>query len=114
MTSPSFVTMILDQLQRLGDAEAKKMFGEYALYAHGKLVALICDDRLFLKPTQAARDLLGEVVLAPPYPGAKDSFLIEEGIEDGEWLSKLVEATARELPMPVKKAKAPKAPKAPN
>jgi hypothetical protein len=36
----------------------------------------------------------------PPYPGAKPIFLIEEQIEDAEWLSELVRITTRELPAP--------------
>ena len=32
---------------------AKKMFGEYALYLDGKIVGLICDNQLYLKPTEA-------------------------------------------------------------
>lgn len=111
MTNASFVTMVVDLLQGLGDVEAKKMFGEYSLYVHGKLVALLCDNRFYLKPTEAGRALIGTVVPAAPYPGAKDCFLIEEGLEDREWLSAVVEATARELPLPVKKAKAPKPPR---
>jgi hypothetical protein len=35
-----------------------------------------------------------------PYPGAKPCFLIEEKLEDSEWLKKLVEITVKELPEP--------------
>jgi hypothetical protein len=35
-----------------------------------------------------------------PYPGAKPYFLIEERLDDRDWLSRLVEATAREVPEP--------------
>jgi len=34
---------------------------------------------------------------ASPYPGAKPSFLIEDQIDDREWLSKLIELTEQEL-----------------
>ena len=46
-----------------------------------------------------------DVVEAPPYPGAKLSFLIGDRIEDGEWLSELVRITVRELPEPKPKKK---------
>jgi len=45
------------------------------------------------------------LVEAPPYPGAKPIFLIEDQLEDGAWLSELVRITARELPEPKPKKK---------
>ena len=78
----------------------RKMFGEFGLYSGGKIFALICDDRLFVKPTEGGRAFIEEVVESPPYPGAKPSFLIEGRIEDPQWLSELVRITARELPAP--------------
>ena len=58
------------------------------------------NDRLFFKPTEGGRAYIGDVVEAPPYPGAKPIFLIEGQLEDGEWLSELVRITTRELPAP--------------
>ena len=78
----------------------KKMFGEYGLYSDGKFFGSVCDNRLFIKPTEGGRAFIGDVVEAPPYPGAKPSLLIEDKIEDREWLSELVRITARELPAP--------------
>jgi hypothetical protein len=46
-----------------------------------------------------------DVVEAPPYPGAKPYFLIEEKIEDAEWVSKLIKLTAAEASLPAKKRK---------
>lgn len=90
-----------------GEVSARKMFGEYALYLQGKIIALFCDDQLFIKPTDAGRALLGKVKEAPPYPGAKPWFLISgDRCEDGDFLSELARSTARALPPP--KAKAPK------
>ena len=65
------VDFLVEQMASAGDVVAKKLFGEYAVYCDGKLVALICDDSLFVKPTAPGRQLLGEVTEAPPYPGAK-------------------------------------------
>jgi TfoX/Sxy family transcriptional regulator of competence genes len=100
-----FVEFVLDQLEDAGRLEYKKMFGEYALYCEGKIVALICDNQLFVKPTDAGRSFIGEVVEAPPYPGAKPSFLIEEHLEDKEWISTLVRLTEKGLPPPKAKKK---------
>jgi len=103
-----FVDFIVDQLENAGDITSRKMFGEYAIYCDGKVAALVCDNQLFVKPTQAGRSFIGEVVEAPPYPGAKMSFLIEGGFEDREWISELVRITAQELPVPKPKKKKPK------
>lgn len=99
----SFVDFILDQLEGVEDLVAKKMFGEYGVYSQGKLFGLICDNKLFIKPTESGRAFIGEGVEAPPYPGAKPIFLIEEKIEDKEWLCELVSMTVKELPLPKKK-----------
>jgi len=80
------------------------MFGEYALYSDGKVVALVCDDKLFLKPTKAVKSFIDNVIEAPPYPGAKLYFLIEDKIEDREWISNLIRLTAKELPEPKPKS----------
>jgi TfoX/Sxy family transcriptional regulator of competence genes len=105
-TKQEFVDFILDQIGNVGILEAKKMFGEYGLYVNGKLVALICDDKLFIKPTVSGRAYIKNVVEQPPYEGAKPSFLVEDGIEDRTWLSELIRITYNELPEPkVKKKK---------
>lgn len=101
----TFVDFIVDQIENAGEITAKKMFGEYGLYSGEKLFALICDDKLFIKPTQAGRAFIGDVVEAPPYPGAKSSFLIEEKVEDRTWLSELVRISVAELPAPKPKKK---------
>ena len=81
------------------------MFGEYAVYCNEKVVALVCDNQLFIKPTEAGRAFIGDPVEAPPYPGAKNSFLIEDKMDDREWISHLVRITTKELPMPKPKKK---------
>ena len=96
----SFVEYVVDQLERDCAVTYKKMFGEFGLYCDGKMFGMICDDRLFFKPTEGGRAFIEDVVEAPPYPGAKLSLLIEGQIEDGEWLSELVRITTRELPAP--------------
>ncbi len=104
-TKQEFVDFVLSQIENAGIVEAKKMFGEYGLYVNGKLVGLVCDDRLFIKPTVSGRDYIKSVVELPPYDGAKPSFLVEDGIEDRKWLSELVRITYRELPEPRPKKK---------
>lgn len=81
------------------------MFGGITLYSNGKVVGLICDNQLFIKPTEAGRAFIGDPVKAPAYPGAKLSFLIQEQIEDSEWLTELIALTEKELPKPKPKKK---------
>ena len=108
-SSQSMVDFIIDQMSDAGDVSFKKMFGEYGIYCNGKMVASVCDDKLFVKPTIRGRAYLGSVVEAPPYPGAKPSFLIAgEKLEDQAWLSELIKITTEELPVPIKKKKAVK------
>lgn len=98
-----FVDFIVDQMQGVGKISSKKMFGEYGLYVDEKLFAVVCDNKLFIKPTEAGRQFIGNVVEAPPYPQAKPSFLIEDQIEDRKWISELVRITAEALPDPKSK-----------
>jgi TfoX/Sxy family transcriptional regulator of competence genes len=95
-----FVRYVCDQIAGAGLVTYRAMFGEYAVYCDGKVVALVCDDRFFVKPTQAGRAYIGDVVEAPAYPGAKPSFLIEDRLDDRAWLTELVRVTAAELPPP--------------
>jgi len=100
-----FVDFIIDQIDYSEQVSYKKMFGEYGLYFNGKLFALVCDNKLFVKPTLSGRAYIKDVVEAPPYPGAKNQFLIEEQLEDRDWLKKLVSITVAELPEPKAKKK---------
>ena len=100
-----FVEFVVDQVQNGCDVSYRHMFGGTSLYLNGKVVALICDNQLFIKPTEAGRAYIGMVVEAPPYPGAKNAFLIEDEIEDAEWLTELFVLTERELPAPKPKKK---------
>ena len=95
-----FIDFVIDQIENAGQITYRKMFGEYGIYADGKIFALVCDNKLFIKPTEGGRAFIGEVVEAPPYPGAKPSFLIEEKLEDRGWISELVRITVKELPEP--------------
>lgn len=101
----AFADYVCDQIAAAGAVSCRKMFGEYAVYCNGKVVALICDNQFYLKPTAAGRALIGKVAEAPPYPGAKPYFLIGERVDDREWLSGLVRATEAELPAPKPKVK---------
>ena len=98
-----FVEHVCDQIGAAGPVSFRKMFGEYAIYCGDKVVALVCDDRLFVRPTPGGRAFVGAAVEAPPYPGAKPHFLIEERLDDREWMTALIRLTESELPPPTRK-----------
>lgn len=99
-----FVQYIADQCAGAGEIVTKKMFGDYGIYCNGKIFGLICDDRFYVKPTDAGRALLGEVELRPPYEGAKPYFYIAD-VDDRDRLSALVRETCKALPEPKAKKK---------
>jgi TfoX/Sxy family transcriptional regulator of competence genes len=106
-TQQKTVDYILDQLGNADTISARKMFGEYALYCDSKVVALICDDQLFIKPTEAGKEFLKDPEMGHPYPGSKEYFHIEgDKWEEAKWLRELVQLTAQALPKP--KPKKPK------
>jgi TfoX/Sxy family transcriptional regulator of competence genes len=104
-TQQKFVDFIIEQINIPEQISYKKMFGEYGLYFGDKMFALVCDNKLFIKPTLSGREYLIDVVEESPYPDAKPCFLIEEKIEDSSYLKKLVEITVKELPEPKPKKK---------
>ena len=103
-----FVDYVCDQIASAGRITQRKMFGEFTIYCDGKVVALVCENQFFIKPTPAGQALIDDVVEAPPYPGAKPYYLIGDALDDREWVSKLVRVTAQALPLP--KPKKPKRP----
>jgi TfoX/Sxy family transcriptional regulator of competence genes len=104
-----YVDYVVDQIDSAGEIVGKKMFGGFSMYSDGRLFALICDDKLFVKPTEAGRTFIKDVVEAPAFKGAKLSFLIEEKqIKNRGWISELVKITIAALPDPKPKKKRPK------
>lgn len=68
-------------LERLGNNQrfsVRAMFGEYALYADGKVVAFMCDDMLYVKIMPASVALESVCEKASPYPSAKPHYLVDE------------------------------------
>lgn len=103
-SSKDYLDYILEQLSDLEDITYRSMMGEYMLYYKGKIIAYICDDRLLVKPVKAAKNLLPDAPMEPPYQGAKDMLLVEE-VDDRRFLKELFLAMYEELPMPKPKKK---------
>jgi TfoX/Sxy family transcriptional regulator of competence genes len=103
-----FVEYVCEQAG-LGPALShRKMFGEYALYLDGKVVAFVCDNQLFVKPTDQGEALLGAVKRRPIFPGSKLYFQIGDELDDRDSLKRLLIASADALPMPKLKKAGPK------
>jgi hypothetical protein len=70
------------------------------------VVALVCDDTLFLKPTPSALVLLPNAEHAPAYPGAKPWLVLTEALDDPDLCIRAFKGVAADLPAP--KPKKPK------
>lgn len=110
-TERSFVDYVTEVAGLGSRLTHKKMFGEYAVYLDGKVVAFACDNSLFVKPSQAVATLAPDLPQGPPYPGAKDYPIADELLDDPEALRRLLEDTAALMPLP--KPKKPPASKRP-
>ena len=99
-----FVAYVVGQIRNVPKLSHRKMFGDYAVYVGDKVVALISDNQFFVKPTAAGRALIGEVVgepvETPPYDGAKNYFLMDEHLDDADFISQLIRVTEKDVPPP--------------
>lgn len=101
-SSKEYLEYILDQLSDLDEITYRAMMGEYIIYYRGKIVGGIYDDRLLVKPVQAAADFIPDATYELPYEGAKEMLLVEE-VDDRDFLTGLFNAMFDELPAPKKK-----------
>ena len=108
-TSAASIEHILDTLSPLR-LSFKKMFGEFALYLDGIVVAFVCDDTLFIKPTPGATAILPDAERGPAYPGSKDYIIGSEALDDPDLCARALRAVAADAQPP--KPKKPRKPKA--
>ena len=80
-SSKEYLEFILEQLSGVEGLRCRGMMGEYILYCRGKIFGGIYDDRLLVKTTPAAKEML-----------------LVDRVEDPEFLRELVTAMAEELP----------------
>ncbi|MBQ8374497.1 MAG: TfoX/Sxy family protein [Clostridia bacterium] len=87
-STKEYLEFVLGQLKNSG-VSYKKMMGEYLLYSGGVLFGGIYDDRLLIKPTEKAKELLPTAEYALPYDGAKP-MLVCDFVDDAEKLCELI------------------------
>lgn len=76
-----YLHFILEQLSDLDDISYRPMMGEFILYYRGKIVGGIYDDRLLVKKTRSALELMPAAICELPYEGAKEMLLVDEEYE---------------------------------
>lgn len=99
-TTREFIDYIAEQVDLGAAFTHKRMFGEYGLYLHGKVIAFACDNSLFIKAAPATEALTAALPRRPPYPGAKLYPVADELLDDGDALRALLVATEAALPAP--------------
>ena len=103
-SSKEYLHFILEQLSDLESVSYRSMMGEFILYYRGKIVGGIYDDRLLVKKTSSALELMPAAICEFPYEGAKEMLLVDE-VDNKGFLTKLFEAMYDELPLPKQKRK---------
>lgn len=98
-SSKEYIDVVMEQCSGLS---ARAMMGEYVLYYDGKVVGGVYDNRLLVKATRSAVELMPKAPREIPYEGAKEMLLAED-VEDKDFLNILFESILKELPQPKKK-----------
>ena len=96
-SSTDYLEFVLDLLRDVPAVTHRKMMGEYLIYASGKVIGGIYDDRFLVKPTKSAVAMMPDAERELPYEGAKEMLLVDN-VDDREFLQKLLEAMYKELP----------------
>ena len=96
---PETLAHVLDCLAAL-PLTHRRMMGEFVLYLDGKVVAVVGDDRLWLKPMPGALAVLPDCQRAAPFPGAKDWIDADPALDEPDRLVAALRAIATELPVP--------------
>jgi len=98
-TQKETVEFILEKLGEPKRFAVRAMFGEYALYADGKVVGLICNDQLYVKILPESAGLENICEKDEAYPGSKKYYVVEESeLSKIKNLSEILLNIAKSLP----------------
>ncbi len=100
-TSADFMEYVCSQITEAGVVESKKMFGEYCIYLNGKAAMLLCDNTAFVKKMPCIEHLMAEAECGPPYPGAKEHYILDP--DDRVHCLKVLAVMEPHLPYPKKR-----------
>ena len=103
-SSKEYLELILEQVSELDNISYKSMMGEFIIYYDGKIIGGIYDDRLLVKPVQAAINYMPNAEYELPYDGAKEMLLVDN-VDNKKYLTGLFKAMYEELPAPKPKKK---------
>ena len=101
-SSKEYLDFVLEQLSDLDEITYRAMMGEYIIYYREKIFGGIYDNRLLVKPVNAALSLMPNADYVLPYEGAKEMLAVDD-IDDRSFLTNLFNAMYNELPTPKKK-----------
>lgn len=101
-SSKEYLNYLMDSIGNNAHVRARAMMGEFLLYYREKLIGGVYDNRLLLKPVDAAKKMLPSAEMVQPYDGAKEMLLVDN-TDNGEFLNTVFEAMYDELPEPKKK-----------
>ena len=95
---------VLDQLKVLGQVEARRMFGGFGLYHRELFFAIVADDRLYFKTSEATVAEYVEWGMQPFKPNVKQTLknyyevpadILEDDERLAEWAKNAVEVAMR-------------------
>ncbi len=104
-TSTAYIEHLVDQAGLAARLSTRRMFGEYAVYIDGKVVAFACGNALYIKYTGPTADLTAKLPSGQAYPGSKPYAVADDLLDDGQALRQLLLATAEALPAALPKRK---------
>ncbi len=104
-SSEDFVEYFIDQLHRVKqEITYRRMFGEYCIYANGKPIMFIIDNKVYVKRHPSIDDIMHPFEQTAPLEDRPDDITkrwymvdIEDSSIDLEWL---VDELEKRLPMP--------------
>ncbi len=100
-TTKDFLQYVTERFKEIEGVTFRPMMREYLMYYRGKLVGGIYDNRILIKPIDAAKKMFPYAAMEIPYEGAKAMILLEE--RDSWFVNTLFEKMYAELPEPKKK-----------
>ena len=82
---------------------ARKMFGDWMVYADDRPILLVCDNTVFVKIVPELAALMADAERGLPYEGAKEHYILD--IDDTDLARQVVAVLETVTPLPKPKKK---------